>query len=707
MSDVDLPGFTAEETRTLVALIDTAIPPDESPGGWAGGVSALLENHLDGMMSWCREPLRRAIRRADELAREDHGLRLEQLTKPEREEIFRRVDEADSHPASDDDGGVTLGSAPTSSPPLGTLSTVAFQGYYGGTCEPAGWRVAGFRPLPLAVDAVEPAPLPTVAIGEMAQDYDVIVVGAGAGGGVVAAELAEAGHHVLLVERSRQHTSRELRDNHLQGKRSAVYDVVAGPAEGNPRVLEKPNGSTVILPGEANGFDYGLVAMTVGGGTRVWQGMSWRFFPEDFRMATEYGIPDGSTLADWPFGYDELAPYYDRVEWELGVSGDGSGDLRVRTPRSRAYPMPPMPDDVTRRRLADSAHRLGWSTTSIPFAINTVARSGRAACVRCSQCVGHSCPVDAKNGTHNTFIPRALASGNADLLVASQVVEVQHDGAGVASGVRVLTASDDGPVESVVRARQVVIAAGAIETPRLILASGLGNEWVGRNHHSHGVAIATAMCSPPGVKTYVGPGHSVATLQFVHREKTAWGGGVLFDTAPDYPLERAMAGAGISGHRFGIGHKRWMREAGPSLGAASLVQEIPHHDTVVRLDPVVRDRLGMPAIRVRGVAHPATVDAVAYMTARATEWVEASGGRDVRATGIAITPQGTEHSAGTVRMGSNPAASACDSTGLLFGTTNVFVADASLHPTNGGFNPALTVMANAMRVAKYVVAMAG
>ncbi len=417
-------------------------------------------------------------------------------------------------------------------------------------------------------------------------------------------------------------------------------------------------------------------------------------------MASEYGAPAESTLADWPISYEDLAPYYDRIEWELGVAGDGHGILGDKTPRSRDYPMPPLPSDSTREVLAGSAERLGWRSTAIPFAINSVPRDGRAACVRCSQCIGHACPVNAKNGTHNTFLPKAIATGRTDLIMASQVVEIIHDGRGHAAGVRLVTDTESGPVRSTVRGDVVVVAAGALETPRLLLVSGLGNEWVGRNHHSHAGAIALAGESPEGSKTDTGPGHSVATLDFVHRNHEAWGGGVLYDLSPPYPLARAIAAGQNPGTAYGAAHKAAMRQAKLPLGAMSMVQEIPHEFTRITLDPKLRDRHGMPALRAKYAAHPASQEAAEYMKVHARRWVEEAGGRHVMALAGAGMPQGSEHSAGTVRFGTDPASAACDERGLLFGTDNVYVADASLHPTNGGFNPGLTVMANAMRVGR-------
>jgi choline dehydrogenase-like flavoprotein len=311
--------------------------------------------------------------------------------------------------------------------------------------------------------------------------------------------------------------------------------------------------------------------------------------------------------------------------------------------------------------------------------------------------------VDAKNGTQNSFIPRAVATGNADLLMRSQVLEIEHDGRGRARGIRVVTETADGPVESRVHADRIVVSAGALESPRLLLASGLGNEWVGRNHHSHGFVLATAR-EPSTIKTDVGPGHSVATLDFVHRGGEAWGGGVLFDMLPDYPLGRALSATAASGHRYGLGHKDWMRRSILTLGAMSMVQEVPDASARISIDPVVRDRYGMPVVRAAGSPHSATWESVEYMAARAKEWIEAAGGRDVSALAIPGATQGSEHSAGTVRLGTDPAQAACDERGRVFGTVNVYVADASLHPTNGGFNPGLTAMANALRVATLLLA---
>jgi choline dehydrogenase-like flavoprotein len=284
----------------------------------------------------------------------------------------------------------------------------------------------------------------------------------------------------------------------------------------------------------------------------------------------------------------------------------------------------------------------------------------------------------------------------------AQATAIEHDGRGTATGVRIVVETIDGPRETSVRAATVVVSAGALETPRLVLVSGLGNDWVGRNHHSHGVAIAQAAAGP-SPKSFVGPGHSVATVDWVHRNGEAWGGGVLFDLPPAFPVMKAQTGRTVAAAPYGRAHKNWMRETPPALGAMSMVQEIPSELARISADPRVKDRYGMPVARLRPAAHPASQVASDYMTDAAERWVRELGGEQITRLSLPGGSRGSEHSAGTARMGLDPATSATNERGLLWGTSNVYVADASLHPTNGGFNPALTAMACSLRVADLMV----
>ncbi len=157
------------------------------------------------------------------------------------------------------------------------------------------------------------------------RDFDAIVVGAGAAGGIVACLLAEAGKHVLLLERGRNLTYEQVGRDHLRNHRLSAYGHNTGPdLNGNPRVAVDPGGAAHLLRPHEGGYHNN--AMVVGGGTRVYGGMAWRYMPQDFQMASTYGVPPGSSLADWPISYDDLEPYYERAEWEIGVAGQSSVD---------------------------------------------------------------------------------------------------------------------------------------------------------------------------------------------------------------------------------------------------------------------------------------------------------------------------------------------------------------------------------------------
>lgn len=661
----------------LAALIDEIIPEDEVAGGWDGGVARYVEREWNGDLLWSH--------RAVEQATADFGSAFLQLNAIERTARWNEY-----------------ATAPATAATAHALIRLAREGYYGGSSEapPAGWDLLGYRPWPFA-DAPRPnAALPGIARGEARARYDVIVIGSGPGGGVAARVLAEAGASVLLVERAAPLTDAQLIGDHLHGKRMALYRPDAGPGPGNPRAVVEVDGTEWAVDGTASGDEWGLNAMVLGGGTRVWQGMAWRFLPEDFSMATDYGVPKGSSLVDWPISYDELAPAYDWAERELGVSG-ATGPLTARMPHHPGYVMPPLPSDPIRDLLGGAAGDLGWSTDAIPFAINSVPRDGRPACAACHQCMGHACPVNAKNGSHTAFIPQALATGRCDLLYDAQVVGIEHDD-GTASGVVI----GIGDSQMRIACGTLVVAAGAIETPRLLLAAGLGNDHVGRHLQGHAVTLLVGRTAH-AVPTFRGPGHSVATMRFVHDGEGTIGGGVLFDAFAPYPLQLAGWADRMTGARWGAPHKSALRRTlGHVVGVMSMAQEVPHPDARVELHPDLRDRRGVRAVRIRHAVHPATMENRGNLGARSREWLEAAGCTDI-ADIFSYDPDGppmrrspaSEHSAGTVRMGHGPRSSAADEGGLVWGTSNVFVCDGSLHPTNGSVNPTLTLIANAYRVA--------
>lgn len=536
--------------------------------------------------------------------------------------------------------------------------------------------------------------------------YDVIIVGAGAGGGVAAGVLAEAGKRVLLLERGPHLTFGEDRHDHLRHQRFSRHGHNAGPEiEGNPRVAVDGQGQARVVRPHEDGYQNN--AAVVGGGTRVYGAQAWRFLPQDFCMASLYGVPAGSSLADWPISYEELEPYYERAEWEIGVAGDSAASAR-HWPRRKGYPLPPLPVNTQGRALRAGASKLGWETLPIPALINTAPYNARPACIQCQYCVGFTCPVEAKNGTHNTLIARALATGRCELVTGARVARIDTDASGHISGVSYF---DRGGKRQSARAEVVVCAGGAIETARLLLNSaspqhpgGLGNghDQVGRHLQGHYYPAAIGLMSEP-VYDGLGPGISTATVQFNHGNSDVLGGAMLANEFIVLPAIFWARQLPPDLPRWGLVNKRFMREAYTRvMRVTGPVQEIPSPEARVTLDPSVRDRWGIPVARLSGTTHPETVRTAAYVFGRAREWLEASGAVRVWGQPPGLHLSGGQHQAGTCRMGDDPQTSVVDRWGRVHGHDNLFVTDGSVHVTNGGFNPVLTILALAFRAAEHI-----
>lgn len=550
------------------------------------------------------------------------------------------------------------------------------------------------------------------AFTDLRPSYDVIVVGTGAGS-ITARLAAEAGARVLLVERGPWLAAAAAPD-HLRNQRvNSGLSTQAGPDRaGNPRVTSTATDDLVVSPVDSG---WNNNAMTVGGGMRVFGAQAWRFCEQDFAMASTYGVPDGSSLADWPFGYEELAHYYDRVEYELGVSGDPAGNSYAGR-RDRGYPLPPLPMTASGRLLAAGAQRIGWNTAPVPLLINSQPYNGRSACKGCGTCVGFSCRADAKNGTHNTALPLALATSRCDLVVSTQARRLVTDAHGRVTGV-VLQArgvhGEPGPAVTVA-AGQVVVAAGATESARLLLLSahdgepnGVGNntDQVGRHMQGHLYAGAIGLVDEQ-VQFGQGPGPSICTNDFRHGNHGIVGGGMLANDFVPIPLA-TLGMLGRSGliPAWGAGsHEGLSRYYTRHLHIMGPIQEVSTSTARVQLDPSVHDSLGLPVARLSGSIHPEDIKTANHHADRAVEWLEASGATRIAAMRPGPIenhgPSGGQHQAGTCRMGNDPATSVVDPEGRVWGHDNVRVADGGVHVTNGGVNPVLTILANAYRIAE-------
>ena len=536
---------------------------------------------------------------------------------------------------------------------------------------------------------------------------NAVIVGAGAAGGIVAKELAVAGLSVVLLERGKWYTAHDCRKDDLRNQRTTLLGNAFGPEdEGNPRVWVDPQGDAHTALASEGAYQNN--AACVGGGTLSYGAQAWRYMPQDFRMKSTYGAPAGSSLEDWPISYDDLEPFYEKAEYEIGISGDYSG-TPFHGPRRRPLPMPPLPPNREFEILEPAARRLGLHPFHLPMARNSIAYNGRGPCMRCRWCCGFACEVDAKNGSQNTVIPVALNTGNCELRTECMVREILTDERGRARGVAYFDA--DGHLQEQL-ADLVVVSSCAAESARLLLNSksrlfpnGLGNRYdqVGRNLQGHHYTGAIGYFD---FETYddLGPGASIAICDYNHGTPGLSGGGMLaneFIRLPIHMIDRLPPGTSS----WGLAHKQAMRQWHKrSIVIMGPTQQIPSAEARVTLDPLVKDKWGLPVVRFSGNVHPHTFEIGEVHAQRAETWLKEAGA--IHTSQMAGKPSlvsAGQHQAGTCRMGSDPRSSVVTPDCRLHDIDNVFVIDGSVHVTNGGFNPALTIMAVAYKASNALV----
>jgi choline dehydrogenase-like flavoprotein len=683
------------ETERLLVAIDAVVPADDFPSAsGAGGLRFWSQVTATERPGWAD----RALAVLDLLDRQS-GSRFADLEAGARRAVL--------------DGLVY-------DPDYLWFAHLVNAGFYadpanGGNDDGVSWRMLGWNPAPPGgwprEDVWVPDRGPFIRPDQVAAHYDAVVVGSGAGGGVAAWALAQSGRSVLLVERGDYPDTAYLAHDHLRNARTDSgldHRTLRSSAE-NPRTLLLGNDTDpVVLP--AWDPRYGSNADTFGGGTRVYGAHAWRFMPEDFAMASTYGIPDGSALADWPISYDDMEPFYTQAEYEIGVCGSAEPHAGS-TRRSRPYPMAPMALTAPGRRLLAGARAMGLTTTPVPLAINSTPYDGRGACARCRQCVGFACPVEAKNGSHNTVLARAIATGNLSVLLATRAERIVTDTTGRVTAVDLVGDIGGSHWRHTVGAEDVVVAAGAIESARLLLASrsdrepdGLGNthDQVGRYLQGHLYAGAIGIFDH-GINDLVGPGPAISTHDFRHGNDGLVGGGMIANDFVSTPVLTFgyLRQAGLIGPH-GLAAKEGMRHLLPRMQRiVGPVHEVTSADNRVRLDPRVTDSLGIPVARLSGWLHPNDLAVQQLMGERAADWLRASGATTAVTYGSSprnVTPSSGQHQAGTCRMGTDPATSVTDPYGRVWGHPNLRVIDGSLHVTNGGVNPVLTIFANAYRI---------
>ncbi|MBU8894447.1 GMC family oxidoreductase [Corallococcus sp. H22C18031201] len=541
-------------------------------------------------------------------------------------------------------------------------------------------------------------------------EVDVCIVGSGAGGAPLALELGRAGFKVVVLEKGAHYQPRDfVHDEILNSRRNFFM----------PLPWEEPH---LVRRGPKERYERSNSAWTancVGGGTVHMSGYFYRLKPVDFRLRSTLGPIPGSTLADWPIAYEDLAPFYDKAEAEMGVSGQAVAHPFLE-PRSGPYPLPPLDTHPISGEIDKVCSALGWH--SLPTARGIISRpyKGRSACAYCALCGSYGCEMGAKSGTNASLIPAALATGNVELRPGCMARSIEVDTRGRARSVVYL---DPDGVAQEQPARIIVSSCTAVESARLLLNStsnrfpkGLanGSGLVGKNllFSSFGESRATFRVSKqkaarpwladpsPFVNRSLQDFYLMPDTRFGFRK----GGTLGFMWTHPNPIFAAvgMAGSGKSGV-FGKELKDRMRAYRDSriLQFEVYAEFLPTPGTSVTVESGVKDKYGIPVAAITLDRHPMDFAATRFLVDRGEEVLMRLDPDDVQRVGIAGETTILQH--GTCRFGDDPATSVLDKNCRAHEVPNLYVVDGSFMPTGGSVPSTLTIAANSFRVADHLV----
>ena len=537
------------------------------------------------------------------------------------------------------------------------------------------------------------------------ETVDFVIVGSGAAGGVLAKELAVAGFSVVVLEQGPWRQAKDFRHDELGNW--FLWDMVGAPSE-FPQTFRASGKDTATQ--RQGGIPPLIYARGVGGSSVHFTANFWRFHDIDFRERSLVGPIRGTSFDDWPISYAELEPYYTKVDWEIGVSGaQGPFD----PPRSRPYPVPPLPVKSSGVLLERGAKKLGLHAQPAPMAILSRAHDGRPPCMHCGYCMMYGCEFDAKSSTLATMIPKAIATGKCEVRPDSTVFRVETDAAGRATGV---VYWDRGGVEQRQPARAVVLAANGAETTRLLLMSetsrfpeGLANSSgkVGKNLMFNGQTAAMGLFEHP-LNEY----KSVQVTRIIHDyydsdpRRGFYGGGGIDARMSAGPLLFSLFGLPPGAPTWGAGYKRMIRDyVTHTMEIAGHTTSLPLESNTITLDPTVRDTWGRPALRVTYHDHPDDLKTMRFFQDRSKDLLRAAGARRLWAPDVAPTTVAA-HLLGTARMGNDPRTSVVDRFHRAHDVRNLFICDGSSFVTSGRGQPTMTIQALAFRAADHIAAAA-
>ncbi len=552
----------------------------------------------------------------------------------------------------------------------------------------------------------------------MSQDYDVCVIGSGAGAGPVIYELAKAGKSVVVLEKGPWLNEKDFFKDEMACCRRSTYTP---DLEDEQHVIEEEtrSGGWVSEPTSESGWDF-WNGNVVGGSSNFMSGYFYRLKPQDFRLLSEFGPIKGANIADWPISYEELEPYYTKTEIEVGISGKVIPH-RYQEPRStRDFPYPPTSEHPIVKRIDDACEALNYQSLPTPRAILSRPDMGRNSCEYSGYCGSYGCSSGAKGSSRAALLDRAVATGNCEIRPHAKAYKLKSDQKGRVT--EALYFDIDGKAQTI-SARQFVVACQAIETSRLLLASdgprhpdGLGNNYqqLGRNLLFSGGGSGGGdfsyskmdKLSASAMKTR-GPFVNRGLQDWYFFEDKNFGGkakGGLIDFLLRHPnaISKAMSARWNDDDNLNWGQnfKRDLKAAFTSsqeLQFEIFNDWLPTDNCFVSLDHSVKDKWGSPVAKVRVGYHEHDLKVGEYLAEKAEKVLKQMGAENIRSSVSGSPPPNLM--AGGCRFGDDIRYSVLDRDCKVHDVDNLYVTDGSFMPTGGSVPYTWTIYANAFRVA--------
>ncbi|MBE9560739.1 MAG: GMC family oxidoreductase [Proteobacteria bacterium] len=551
-------------------------------------------------------------------------------------------------------------------------------------------------------------------------DYDVCIIGSGAGGGPVALTLARAGYSVIVLEKGPWFTEKDFYKDELACCRRSVYTPKLSEEQ---HVIEDAdsNGDWVGEATSESGWDF-WNGNCVGGSSNLMSGFFYRLKPEDFRLRSEFGAIEGANIVDWPISYHDLEPYYTLVEKEVGVSGQFTDHPFAEPRSSKNFPYPPTSEHPISKKIDDACRSLGLHSLPTPRAILSRDKDNRNSCEYSGFCGSYGCSSGAKGSSRAALLDQAVATENCEIKPLCKVYKLSSDAKG-----KVVSADyyDANGISQSIKAKLFVVACQAIETSRLLLSStgprhpqGLANNngQVGKN------LLFSSGGSGNGDFTYTDMDKLAAQEMssrgpFVNRGLQDWyfiddksmggrvkGGTVDFLLRHPNTMSKALS-AKWDGDDLVWGKKLQQNLKSVFTDSQTLRYEIfcdwlPTDDCFVSLDGAVKDKWGSPVAKVRIGFHQHDLKVGHYINERSEKVFKQMGASNIRSNISGAPPQNLV--AGGCRFGNDPKTSVLNSDCRAHDVDNLYVTDGSFMPTGGSVPYTWTIYANAFRVAEKI-----